>query len=126
MPGMLGSLDVTKVHWKNCPTTFKGQFQGQEKYRSIGLECVLDYRLWFWHASFGFSGTLNNINIWERSCLLESMLSGSHSKIDHNFLLDSEVFSKLFYLIDKLYTSLTRFLGTETDLDKEIDGCFKI
>ena len=20
MPGMLGSLDVTKVHWKNCPT----------------------------------------------------------------------------------------------------------
>ncbi len=28
MPGMLGSLDVTKVHWKNCPTALKGQLKG--------------------------------------------------------------------------------------------------
>ena len=67
MPGMLGSLDVTKAHWKNCPTTLKGHFQGPEKYPSIGLECVVDYNLWFWHVSFGFPGTLNDINIRERS-----------------------------------------------------------
>lgn len=28
--GMFGSLDVTKVYWKNCPTALKGQFQGIE------------------------------------------------------------------------------------------------
>jgi hypothetical protein len=39
---MMGSLDVTKVHWKNCPTALKGQFQGHEKYPSIGLEAVVD------------------------------------------------------------------------------------
>ncbi len=66
MPGMLGSLDVTKVYWKNCPTALKGQFQGREKCASIALESVVDYNLWFWHASFGFPGTLNDINIWER------------------------------------------------------------
>jgi len=30
MPGMLGSLDVTKIVWKSCPTALKGQFQGRK------------------------------------------------------------------------------------------------
>jgi hypothetical protein len=65
IPGMMGSLDVMKVHWKNCPTARKGQFQGSEKYSGLGLEAVVDNNLWFWHAAFGFPGTLNDINIWE-------------------------------------------------------------
>ena len=27
--GMLGSLDVTKVHWQQCPTAWRGQFEGK-------------------------------------------------------------------------------------------------
>eukprot|EP00804_Cyclotella_cryptica_P016905 CCRYP_001863-RA/>CCRYP_001863-RA protein AED:0.00 eAED:0.00 QI:239/1/1/1/0/0/2/32/168 len=65
IPGMMRSLDDTKVHWKRCPTAWKGQFQGHEKYAGIGLEEVVDNNLWFWHAAFGFPGTLNDINIWE-------------------------------------------------------------
>lgn len=107
MPGMLGSLDVTKVHWKNCPTALKGQFQGREKCATIALKSVVDYNLWFWHASFGFPGTMNDINIWEHSCLLESMLNGSHSEIDHNFTLDGETFHQLYFLVDGIYPSLS-------------------
>jgi len=59
----MGSLDVTKVHWKNCPTVWKGQFQGGEKYAGLRLEAVADNNLWFWHYAFGFLGTLNDINI---------------------------------------------------------------
>ncbi len=55
---MMGLLDVTKVHWKNCPTAWKGQFQGREKYAGLGLEAVVDTNLWLWHAAFGFPGTL--------------------------------------------------------------------
>jgi hypothetical protein len=36
MPGMLGSLDGTKVHWKNCPTALKGQ--NQEKRSMLPLD----------------------------------------------------------------------------------------
>ena len=43
--GMLGSLDVIKVYWKNCPTALKGQFQG--KNASLALEVVVDYNMWF-------------------------------------------------------------------------------
>ena len=129
IPGMLGSLDVTKIYWKNYPTALKGKFQGKEKYASLALEVVVDYNLWFWfHASFGFPGTMNDINIWERSSLFESMLNGNgkHDEIDHDFVLDGEVFSKLFYLVDGMYPSLTRFLGPENDPATQLDGSYKI
>ena len=123
---MLGSLNVTKLHWKNCPTALKGQFQGREKCATIALEAVVDYNLWFWHASFAFPGTMNDINIWERSCLLESMLNGTHSEIYHNFTLGGEIFHQLYYLVDGIYPSLLQFLGSETDPTTKLDGSFKI
>ena len=126
MPEMLGSWDVTKAHWKNCPTALKGQFQGQEKCATIALESVVDYNLWFWHASFGYPGTMNDINIWERSSLLELMLNGNHHKIDHEFTRDGKAIIKLYYLVDGIYPSLSRFLGSETDPTTKLDGSFKI
>ena len=44
--GMLESLDVTKIHWLNCPTAWKGQFEGKEGIPMIGFEAVADYNLW--------------------------------------------------------------------------------
>jgi len=43
---MLGSLDVTKIHYMSCPTAQKGQFEGREGIPSICLEAVADYNLW--------------------------------------------------------------------------------
>ncbi len=58
--------------------------------------------------------------------MLESMLNGKHDEIDHDVVLDGEVFSKLFYLIDGIYLSLTRFLDPENDPATELDGSYKI
>jgi hypothetical protein len=71
----LRSLDFTKVPWKNYPATWKIQFQSQEKFAGISIEAVLDHNLWFWHAAFGFPGILNDIDIWERSSLLKSVVN---------------------------------------------------
>lgn len=106
---MLGSLDVAKVHWKNCLITLKGQFQCWEKYASIGMESVVDTNLWFWQSAFGFPKRLNDPNIWERSALFESMTNGDHNKINHDFIIDGQVFIKSFYLVDGIYPCLTRF-----------------
>ena len=69
LSGCLGSLDVTKIHWGQCPAGWRGQFQGKEGYPTIGLEPVADYNLWIWHSAFGYPGSLNDINIWDRSPL---------------------------------------------------------
>ena len=60
----LGSLDVMKMNWGQCPAGWKGQSQGKEGYPTIGLEAVSDYNLWIWHSTFGYAGSHNDINIW--------------------------------------------------------------
>ena len=72
-------------------------------------------------CSFGFAGTMNDINIWERSSLLESMLNGKHKEIDHEFTLDGKQYNKLFYIVNGIYPSLSRFLGPETDPATKLD-----
>ena len=122
--GLLGFLDVTKIHWANCPTAWHGHFKGKEGYPTIGLEAVSDYTLWIWHSAFGFPGAINDINIWERSPLYESMLDGSHNEIDFTFTIDGEQFDELFYMVDGIYPWLSRFLSTIGDPTILIDKYF--
>jgi Plant transposon protein len=69
--GMFGSLDCSHTFWKNCPKAWKGSFQGKDKKPSIVLEAICDYHLFFWHASYGYAGTLNDKNILYLSPFLE-------------------------------------------------------
>ncbi|XP_048602265.1 uncharacterized protein LOC125580973 [Brassica napus] len=70
-PGMIGSIDCMHWEWKNCPTAWKGQYtRGSEK-PTIVLDAVASYDLWIWHAFFGPPGTLNDINVLERSPVFE-------------------------------------------------------
>lgn len=39
-PGMLESIDCMHWEWKNCPTAWKGQFQGRDGKAAIILEAV--------------------------------------------------------------------------------------
>ena len=45
-------------------------------------------------------------------------------KIDHDFFVDGQVYSKLFYLIDRICPCLTCFLGTATDSITKLDSSF--
>lgn len=93
-----GIIRCNKDHWKNCPTVWKGQFQGCKKFAGIILEAVGEHDQWFWLATGSFPGTLNDINNWEWSSLHESMVNGDHDELDFDFMVDGEVFSKLIYL----------------------------
>jgi predicted nucleic-acid-binding Zn-ribbon protein len=73
--GMLGSLDVMQVPWKNCPKMLHGQFRGRSGISTVALEAISDYNLYFWHVSFGYPGTLNDINVLNISTLLEKLIT---------------------------------------------------
>ncbi len=97
--GMFGSLDCMHVGWKNCPVAHQGQYTGKEKKPTLVLEAACDWNLWFWHVAFGYPGTLNDINIWDRSCLLRAFLSGEWARnIDVQFQLNNEFFNEIFFL----------------------------
>ena len=81
----------------------------------MGLEAVADYSLWFWHSDFGFSGALNDINIWNRSKLHNSFLVGTHNDVHFKFVLDDEIMTMLWYLVDGIYPELAHFVKTMLD-----------
>ena len=113
--GMFGSLDCMHVFWKNCPKGYHGQYKGKEKKPSIVLEAACDYNLWFWHASFGYPGTLNDINVLNLSPLVDSFLDGSFEKAEEEvtpYELNGEKFSRLFLLADGIYPCWSRFVRT--------------
>ncbi|CAL2267512.1 unnamed protein product [Prunus armeniaca] len=44
--GMLGSLDCMQWEWKNCPSSWAGQFTGHKKKTTVVLEDVASYDTW--------------------------------------------------------------------------------
>ena len=112
IPGMLCSLDCMHEHWKNCPITYQGAYQGKEKFSTVVLEGITDHNLWFRHAAFGFIGSCNDINSLDDSPLHQQFLDGSHSKINFKFTIDEQVFNKLFNLVDGIHPQLSCFMKT--------------
>ena len=66
-----------KWELKNCPMAWCRVFKsGKDAYPTIGLEAVVDCRLWFWHSFCGFPDTQNDFNALGQSNLFNSMVNG--------------------------------------------------
>jgi Plant transposon protein len=75
--GIVGSLDCMHIFWKQCPVGWQGAYQGAKKAPTIILEAVADYNLFLWHSSFSHPGSLNDLNVWDRSELLVEFIDGT-------------------------------------------------
>jgi hypothetical protein len=72
---------------------------------TVVLEAWGDHDLWFWHASSGFAGSLNDLNTLNLSPLLESLVDGSFAKLEKRatvvpFDIGGEQINRLFTLVD--------------------------
>lgn len=112
-PGLFGSLDCMHTKWKNCPMAWQGSYKGKEKKPSIVLEAISDYHMWFWHAAYGYAGTLNDKSILDMSPWFSSVMDGSFSDLESEvvpFHIGSEKFQQMYVLIDGIYPSYSRFV----------------
>jgi hypothetical protein len=124
--GMLGSLDCMHTYWKNCPVAWQQSFRGKEKMASIVLEAGADYNLWFWHASYGYAGALNDYTIVNLSPLLQKLTDGSFTDMEEAtgvipFTVGDESFHRTFFLVDGIYPKYARFVRglKEPSFDEE-------
>jgi len=86
VPGMVGSLDCMHLGWHLCPVALQGQFESKEQKPTLILEAVADYDLWFLHSCFNHPGSLNDINVWDKSPLFQEFLDGTFSEdVDFEF-----------------------------------------
>jgi hypothetical protein len=111
--GMFGSLDCMHTYWKNCPKAWQGSFSGKEKQPTIVLEAISDHHTWFWHASYGYAGTLNDLNVLNLSPFLDALRSGKFAEIETlvvPYEIGLEEFKWLYILVDGIYPKYSRFV----------------
>ncbi|XP_033132199.1 uncharacterized protein LOC108870945 [Brassica rapa] len=92
-PGMVGSIDCMHWEWKNCPSAWKGMYSRGTEKPTIVLEAVADYDVWIWHAFFGAPGTMNDLNILDRSPVFDDIINGIAPEV--NFYVNGHTYHKL-------------------------------
>ncbi|XP_020262486.1 uncharacterized protein LOC109838451 [Asparagus officinalis] len=100
--GMIGSIDCMHWQWKNYLKAWQGQFtSGHKGTTTVILEAVASYDLWIWHAFFGLPGTLNDINVLERSPVFDDIEAGKAPHV--NFTVNGHQYNLAYYLADGIY-----------------------
>ncbi|XP_024006841.1 uncharacterized protein LOC112083379 [Eutrema salsugineum] len=103
-PGMIGSIDCMHWEWKNCLTAWKGQYTRGSGKPTIVLEAVASHDLWIWHAFFGPPGTLNDINVLDRSPVFDDILHGRAPKVRYS--VNGHQYKLPYYLTDGIYHTI--------------------
>jgi len=109
-PGMLGSLDCMHWEWKNCPKALKGHYSGKEGTPTLVLEVVATQDLHIWHSFFGLPGSLNDINVLERSHLFQDLALG-HAPPCH-YTVNGTVYTVPYYLANGIYPKWSTLIQT--------------
>ena len=109
-PGMLGSIDCMHWRWRNCPTAWHGQYTGHHRDPTIVLEAVASQDLWIWHCFFGLPGSLNDINVLQRSHLFARLARDDAPAC--NYIVNGHAYDMGYYLADGIYPSWSTFVKT--------------
>ncbi|XP_030963853.1 uncharacterized protein LOC115985017 [Quercus lobata] len=109
-PRILGSIDCMHWKWKNCPTTWKGQYSGHIREPTIVLEAVASFDLWIWHAFFGLRGLKNDINILEQSPIFFELEQRRAPAV--NYSINGHENTMGYNLADGIYPKWSTFVKT--------------
>lgn len=85
-PGMLGSIDC--MHWKleKCLIAWYGMYIDHCREPTIILEVVASQDLWIWHAFFEMPGSLNDINVLDRSPIFVALAEGCTAPVNYTLM----------------------------------------
>jgi hypothetical protein len=95
--------------WKNCPTTWKGQYTiGRYGFPTIILEVVASHDLHIWHAFFGVVGSNSDINVLNQSPLFLEVIKGEAPQVQ--FSVNGRQYNTGYYLADGIYPEWAAFM----------------
>jgi hypothetical protein len=104
-PGCFGSWDCKHFVWHRCPTVWAGQHKGHAEggTKTLILESMADYKRYIWYANFGDAGSLNDINVLDKSSIVGSMLAGTFNLNCSDYTLNGRVRDWMYFLADGIY-----------------------
>ena len=72
------------------------------------LEAVASQDLWIWHAFFGLQGTLNDINVLDRSPVFDDIIQGRAPRVE--YVVNGHMYNLAYYLTDGIYPKWSTFI----------------
>jgi hypothetical protein len=95
---------------ENCPTSWRGAFQGAGGKASIVLEAVASYDLHIWHAFIGVPGSNNDLNVLDASPILDEYLADDAVRV--SFEVNGRSYNSPYWLADGIYPDYRCFVKT--------------
>lgn len=107
-PGCVGAVDVTKLHWKNCPVAHKGKYhyKKDEKLVTVGVEAWWDHDLYIWGWLAGRCGTDNEKTLMAVYPLFINIMSPSFElslPIAYKFVPGGATRRIGYFIADEIY-----------------------
>ena len=95
-----------------------GQHKGKEKKNTLILEAICDPDTYIWYSFFGEPGSLNDLNILEKSTIVGSNLNGMMElrlPQELRYSINGTVWDYLYFLVDGIYPKWPIFVSTVSD-----------
>ena len=140
-PGCFGSWDCKHYFWENCPVALAGQHKGKEKGKTIVMEAMCDPFLYIWYFNFGAPGSLNDINILDRSNIVGALTTGEFDNKVPPYNINGRHRDWLYFLVDGIYPCWsvfvktnnspttqreTKFAKQQEHVRKDVERCFGV
>ena len=77
---------------------------------TIILEAVASQDFWIWHAFFGLPGSLNDINVLDRSPVFTLLANGHAPPV--NYIINGHEYKMRYYIADGIYPNWSTFVKT--------------
>ena len=95
-----------------------GQHKGKEKKNTLILEAICDPDTYIWYCFFGELGSLNDLNILEKSTIVGSILNGTMDlrlPQELHYCINGTVRDYIYFLVDGIYPKWPIFVSTVSD-----------
>jgi len=113
-PGMLYSWDCKHFVWHNCPVRYAGQYKGHALggAKTIILECIADADGKCPYLYFGPPGSMNDINVLDRSSIVGAILRGEFDLRAEPYEINGTMRDWYYFLVDGIYPDWAIFVKT--------------
>ena len=94
-----------------------GQHQGHAEggRKTLILEAISDHRRYIWYANFGDPGSLNDLNVLDKSSIVGAMLGGDLDIKTDPYLINGKERDWNYFLLDGIYPEWAIFVNTYQD-----------
>ena len=87
IPGGMGSVDCTRLHWNCCPRWLQNYCIGKEGFPALAFLLISDHNRFIVHVSkFAYLGALNDINIAKIDPFIIDLMAGKYKNVEFTLL----------------------------------------